>query len=329
MDLTLYDYSLPRELVAQQPALARDMSRLLVLDKEFVDDTFVNLPTYFSAGDVLVLNDSRVVMAQLVARKKTSGRVEILIIRSDGVSASCLLKGKKIHLGTVLEIGDFSAVVRGKDDGRFNLEFDKPVSEIIERHGQVPLPQYIKEKVADPSRYQTVYCRESGSVAAPTAGLHFTEELLAAIHDRGVEIAYVTLHIGPSTFLPLREGCEHPRLEPEIYSIDEVNAEKINQGIKSDSLITVGTTTVKALESANTGGVVKPGIGQSSLFIAPGHRFKTPIKSMVTNFHLPKSSLLLLVCALFGRERILNAYEHAVNHSYRFYSFGDAMLILR
>ncbi len=329
MDLSQYDYSLPRELVAQQPALARDMSRLLVLNKGLVDDAFSSLPRYLSAGDVLVLNDSRVVMARLVARKKTGGKVEILIIRSDGISASCLLNGKKIRLGTVLEIGDFSAVVRGKDNGRFNLEFDKQVSEVIERYGEVALPHYIKQKADDPGRYQTVYSRVKGSIAAPTAGLHFTEEMLATIQDMGVEIAYVTLHIGPSTFLPLRDVGEHPSLEPEFYSISAENAEKINRGIQSDSLFTVGTTTVKALESANIGGAVKPGTGQSSLFIAPGYKFKTPIKGMITNFHLPKSSLLLLVSALFGRERVFNAYEHAVNHRYRFYSFGDAMLILR
>jgi S-adenosylmethionine:tRNA ribosyltransferase-isomerase len=329
MDLSLYDYGLPRELVAQQPAIARDLSRLLVLNKRLVDDAFASLPDYLSSGDVLVLNDSRVVLARLLGRKKTGGRVEILVVKSRENLAICLVQGKRIRIGTTIEIGTLSCVVTGMAENRFHLEFDMAVSEVLKRYGEVPLPQYIKEKAVDPNRYQTVYCRESGSVAAPTAGLHFTDEILSRIQGRGVEIAYVTLHIGPSTFLPIRGDTESHGLEPELYSINKANAEKINRGIKSESLIAVGTTTVKAMESANIGGVVKPGTGSSSLFIAPGYRFKTPIKGMVTNFHLPKSSLLLLVSALFGRERLLNAYEHAVNNSYRFYSFGDAMLIMR
>jgi len=328
MNLSQYDYILPRELVAQQPAASRDQSRLLVLNNRLVDDTFSSLPDYLSSGDVLVLNDSRVILARLIGRKKTGGKVEILVLKSVGALGICLVKGKKIKVQTTIEIGDVTAIVTGKEDDRFHIEFSLLVSEVMEKYGEVPLPQYIKEKAADPGRYQTVYSRENGSIAAPTAGLHFTEKLLSEIQKKGVEIAYITLHIGPSTFLPIREGENHG-IEPEFYSITVENAGKINRGIQSDSLFTVGTTTVKALESANKDGTMKVGTGESSLFISPGYKFKTPIKGMVTNFHLPKSSLLLLVSALFGREQLLAAYGHAVREKYRFYSFGDAMLILR
>jgi len=328
MELSDFDYPLPRELIAQSPALKRDSSRLLVLNSGLVHDTFAGIVDYLDEGDVLVLNDSRVLNVRLVGKKVTGGRVEMLLLDSNGADATCLIRGKKLRAGTMIEIGDVMGRVTEKNGGRFGVRFDEPAEKVMEKHGTVPLPFYIKKKLDDAERYQTVYAAEAGSIAAPTAGLHFTNELLEKITDKGVKIAYVTLHIGPSTFLPIRNDRQ-PLTFPEYYRIDDENTRLIQEGVDRASLICVGTTTVKALESATNGGEVLPGKGWSDLFISPGHRFKVPIKGMVTNFHLPRSTLLLLVSALFGRERILAAYREAVSRGYRFYSFGDAMFITR
>ncbi|MFQ5801185.1 MAG: tRNA preQ1(34) S-adenosylmethionine ribosyltransferase-isomerase QueA [Candidatus Hydrothermarchaeales archaeon] len=331
MDLAEFDYDLPKSMIAQRPPPTRDVSRLLVLSSSgIVHDTFKNLAAHLNEGDVLVLNDSKVVNAKLVGNKKTGGKVELLLLNPNGKETTCLIRGKKIREGTEIQIGDVTCEVTEKTEKGFKVRFDQEIKEIVDRYGEVPLPYYIKEPLESPERYQTVYARSIGSVAAPTAGLHFTEELLEALRKKGVKIAQLTLHIGPSTFLPIREGKVNSHaVEPEHFFIDKENAEAINQGIEDESLMVVGTSSVKALESAAANGRVAEGEAESDLFIAPGYDFKVPIKGMITNFHLPRSSLLLLVCALFGRERIFKAYSEAISRGYRFYSFGDAMLIMR
>ncbi len=327
MDFSEYDYELPKELIAQKPLSKRDHSRLMVLRGETIlHSRFEDLGKYLESEDVIVLNDSRVYNAKVVGKKKTGGRVEILVLNSSGDESRCLIRGKKIREGTRLEIGShIDCEVLEKDNGFYSLSFSEDVDRVIDRYGEVPLPYYIKESLIDSERYQTVYSKRMGSVAAPTAGLHFTDELMEELKRKGVKIAYITLHIGPSTFLPLR-NTENPPAK-EFFSIDKYNADLINTGIRKNKLIPVGTSTVKALESAAVDGRISPGEGWSSIFISPGYRFKVPVKGMITNFHLPRSSLLLLVSTVFGRERILSAYEEAKSMEYRFYSFGDSMFI--
>ncbi len=329
MNLAEFDYKLPKELIAQNPKPSRDESRLMVLNSKIIDDSFKNIPEYLHEGDVLVLNDSRVVNARLVGRKKTGGRVELLIVKYNGRDATCLARGKNLGEGSEIEISDVTCEVTGRSHNSFNVRFDREISNVIERFGEVPLPHYIKERLEAPERYQTVYSKIKGSIAAPTAGLHFTENLIESIREKGVKVAYVTLHIGPSTFLPLRDRENGHSRGKERFLITTENARIINEGIERGSLIAVGTTTVKALESAAISEMVVPCEEWSDVFISPGYEFKVPIKGMITNFHLPRSSLLLLVCALFGRKRILEAYNRAISSGYRFYSFGDAMFIQR
>jgi len=326
MELEDFDYPLPTELIAQRPLERRDSSRLLVLGQTIAHDLFQNLPEHLDKGDVLVLNDTRVVKARLLGRKRTGGKVELLLLSFRGREAGCLVKGRKLRDGLEIEVGE--ARCRLERRGRlFQAVFDRDVSELLSSQGRVPLPYYIREELPQPERYQTVYAREPGSVAAPTAGLHFTEELLERLRRKGVRIARITLHIGPATFLPLRSLQGPQTMLPEPFAIGVESAELINRGIEEGSLIAVGTSTVKALESAAAKGRVSARAGESTLFIAPGYRFKLPYKALITNLHLPRSTLLLLVCALFGKGRVLRAYEEAVERRYRFCSFGDAMLI--
>jgi S-adenosylmethionine:tRNA ribosyltransferase-isomerase len=329
MDLSRFEYSLPRELIAQSPAKRRDESRLMIIGNEISHDVFENLDLHLQAGDVLVLNDSKVLKAELVGRKETGGRVELLVVNFSGYEARCLIRGKKLKEGTRIEIGDVTCEVTKKLSRGFNVRFDHKVEKLLNRYGKLPLPYYVKSRLTEDDRYQTIYSKNIGSIAAPTAGLHFTDELLNRLRAKGVKIAHLTLHIGPSTFLPLRSGENGLNRDPEYFSIDERNAGIINQGIEKDSLIAVGTTTVKALESAAIKKRIVPGEGLSDIFIAPGYQFKIPLKGMITNFHLPRSTLLLLVCAIFGRDKILDAYKEAITSRYRFYSFGDSMLLRR
>jgi S-adenosylmethionine:tRNA ribosyltransferase-isomerase len=328
MNLENFEYDLPKELIAQKPLEVRDSSRLMVLDGGMVHTSFNALPDYLKGGDVLVLNDSRVVKAKLMGRKKSGGRIELLMLKSKGDDGICLIRGKKIRVGTEIEIGNVTSEVTEKLETGFQVKFDEKISNILEKFGEAPLPYYIKTPLMDSERYQTVFSEKKGSIAAPTAGLHFTEQLIHQIKKKGVKIAKITLHIGPSTFLPLRKG-EKGQHNPEYFTIEKKDAKILNQGWEDGSIFAVGTTSVKALESATVDGVITAGDGWSSLFITPGYEFRVPIKGMITNFHLPRSSLLMLVCALFGREKILKSYSEAVKKGYRFYSFGDAMLILR
>lgn len=327
MNYKEYDYDLPKELIAQEPLPDRSASRLMVVGRGLCHEYFRDLPDHLEKGDVLVLNNSRVVNARLKGRKETGGRVELLLIQWEGTHAKSLIMGRNIRAGSNIEInGHVKAKVIEKEGPFYHLEFNRPMEEVINKHGFVPLPHYIKKPLENSQRYQTIYSRYNGSIAAPTAGLHFTNELIDNLQKNGVETAFITLHIGPSTFLPPEKNWPHI---PEYYTITPENAEIIQHAVERDSLIPVGTTTVKTLESAASNGRVQPIEGKSTLFIEPGYDFKLPYKAMITNFHLPRSSLLLLVSALFGRERILNAYEEAVQMRYRFYSLGDSMFIKR
>jgi len=284
---------------------------------------------YLEKGDVLVVNNSKVLPARLFGKKATCGAVECLIVKREGSDALCLLRGKNIRAGTRIsfEDGALTGTVKEKTDDKFIVEFDSPnLKKIIKKIGRAPTPPYIK-KEANMRQYQTVYAKNDGSIAAPTAGLHFTDGLLKKIEKKGVKIANVTLHVGLGTFAPVKENdVRKHRMESEFFKINKKDADKINK--KKGRLVAVGTTTVKTLESAcGDDGTVMPMSGPSDLFIYPGYKFKAPIDALLTNFHLPKSTLLMLVCAYAGKDEIFDAYKKAVKRKYRFYSFGDAMLI--
>ncbi len=334
MKLCDFDYYLPKELIAQSPVEPRDSSRLMVLGQDIEHRYFTDIIDYFEDGDTLVLNDSRVIPAKLAGKKSTGGHVEALVVSKNSSGYECLIRGKNIHEGTRLYFGELEARIleirKSENTGMYLVEFNcnGNLNDILEKIGEAPLPPYIKKKLEDRNRYQTVYSKIRGSIAAPTAGLHFTEGLLEQIIERGVNIAYVTLHVGIGTFTPLRtENLEDHRMEPEYISISAENAEIING--TEGKLIASGTTAVKALESSYVDGKIAAKEGFSELFIYPPYQFKSGIDGTITNFHLPKSTLLMLVSAFAGKERLMAAYKEAISNSYRFYSFGDAMLIFR
>ncbi len=337
--ISYYDYYLPPELIAQHPAPVRDRSRLMVLDREkgVIDHRiFRKLPLYFSEGDILVLNHTRVIPARLFGKKDTGGKIEILLLKElDTNLWEALIGGKvKKYDEVSFEEGVSCSVIEDLGEGKKKILFKHHgnIKEIINKLGDTPLPPYIKRNTIekDRSRYQTVYARYNGSVAAPTAGLHFTETLLKEIKLKGIEIAPILLHVGLGTFQPVRTSDirEH-RMESEYFKIPASSAETINKArIKGKRIVAVGTTTVKALESAvSESGELKPAEGYSRLFIHPGYKFRV-VDALVTNFHLPCTTLLMMVCAFAGRERMLKAYKEAMEQGYRFYSYGDAMLIL-
>ena len=331
-------YDLPEELIAQHPAQRRDESRLMVLRKgggmpEHMH--FYDLPQLLKPGDCLVMNDSRVIPARLYGRRETGGAVEVLLLRDNGDAWECLTRpGRKTRLGTKLYFGDgelTAEVIEELSGGNklLRFEYEGVFMEVLEKLGQMPLPPYIHERLADPERYQTVYSKQSGSAAAPTAGLHFTQELLEQIKKRGIKTAFVTLHVGLGTFRPVKEDdiLRH-EMHSEYCEIPEETAEIINK-TRADGgrIIAVGTTTCRTLESwAEPDGTLHSKSGFTDIFIFPGYKFKI-IDGLITNFHLPESTLIMLVSALAGRERILNAYKDAVRENYRFFSFGDAMYI--
>lgn len=347
-----FDYDLPDHLIAQEPNARRDHSRLLVVDRAsqtLTDSVFNLLPDRLASGDVLVLNNTRVFPARLIGRRLRvtprgevvlGGRVEIFLARQIEplVWEALVRPGRALLPGAWVEFARgklMAEVLEWRERGRriVRFEVDGNLDEIIDRIGRTPLPPYIKrdeEDRLDAERYQTVFARERGAVAAPTAGLHFTPELLDHIRARGVEIVEITLHVGYGTFQPVRvELVEDHRVEPEAYSISEAAARSINSALTDKRrIIAVGTTTTRALESAARGTHgVTAGLAVTDLFIYPGFEFKA-INGLITNFHLPRSSLLMLVAAFAGRELILKAYRHSVEREYRFYSYGDAMLIL-
>ena len=334
MDRTEFHYDLPAELIAQQPLPERTASRLLVLDGDSTEDRrFSDLPGLLRAGDLLVLNDSRVIRARLRARKPTGGQVEMLLERITGArTATAQIRASRSPGdGTELTLANGSSVrVLGRQGSLFRLQFDTDIEPLLEAHGEVPLPPYIRRSAGaeDRARYQTIYARDDGSVAAPTAGLHFDAELLQALRERGVETAFLTLHVGIGTFAPVRtQRIEDHRLHSEWCRVTPELCAQIQRAWQQGGrVVAVGTTTVRALESAAADGPLQPFDGETSLYIRPGYQFRV-VHALITNFHLPESSLLMLVCAFAGRERMLAAYRHAVAQRYRFFSYGDAMLI--
>ena len=330
MDLEDFDYHLPKKLIAQSPTVPRNSSSLMVLNRREIEHRkFYSLIDYLEKGDVVVVNDSRVLPARIFGRKKTGGKVDCLIVEREGKEALCLLKGKNIDTGTEIsfEGGALSGLVKKRLNDKFLVEFDSEnIKRILNRIGRAPTPPYIK-KEARMKQYQTVYAKKDGSIAAPTAGLHFTYGLLKKLEKKGVKVASVTLHIGLGTFAPVKINEIHKhRMEPEYFKIDQKDASRINN--RKGRLVAVGTTTVKALESAcDNNGIIHPASGWSELFIYPSYKFKAPIDAFLTNFHLPKSTLLMLVCAYARKDEIFNAYQIAIKKGYRFYSFGDAMFI--
>ena len=332
MKLSEFDYHLPKELIAQSPIEPRDASRLMVVGKQIDHRFFCDVPDYFEAGDTLVLNDSRVIPAKLIGKKSTGGHVEALVVSRNEAGYECMIRGKNIHEGTRLSFGELEATVlrilERPNTNRYLVNFNcnGNLPDILEKIGEAPLPPYIKQKLDNKNRYQTVYSKEKGSIAAPTAGLHFTNDLLGRIKEKGVNIAYVTLHVSPGTFTPVKaEDIRYHIMEPEYISVRRENADVING--TPGKIIAAGTTTVKTLESSCIDGKIVEKEGFSELFIYPEYKFGSKIDAMITNFHLPKSTLLMLVSAFAGRKRLMEAYNEAISHSYRFYSFGDAMLV--
>jgi len=338
LKLSDFHFDLPRELIAQHPLAQRSASRLLHLDGPsgaVTDTAFRDLPDLLSPGDLLVFNNTRVIPARLFGRKETGGRVEVMLERlvDDRECLAQLRVSKPLQTGGHILLEDGSRLeVVGRDGAFFHLRSTGPgLAALLERFGHMPLPPYITrdDTAADRERYQTVYARHPGAVAAPTAGLHFDETVLAALDARGVERAEVTLHVGAGTFQPVRcDNIEEHRMHAEYLEVSAAVCEAVERArARGGRVIAVGTTAVRSLETAAAGGTLKPFRGDSRIFIYPGFEFRV-IDGLVTNFHLPESTLLMLVAALAGREAVLAAYRHAVRERYRFFSYGDAMLVL-
>ncbi len=336
MQTSDFDYHLPESSIAQTPAEPRDSSRLLVLhrdDGKLEHRIFRDVTDYLKVGDLLVLNQTRVIPARIFARKETGGRVELLLLRRrDEVTWEALVGGKGLRVGRLAQVeeGPEVQIIEELNGSERLIKFSEPIEPYFSKVGNVPLPPYIHEKLNDPERYQTVYAKEPGSAAAPTAGLHFTPRLLEELQVKGVKIAYVTLHVGLDTFAPVNEdNLEEHKIHSEWCELTQETADAINETrARGGRVIAVGTTSVRTLESATVRqDLVLPRCGATSLYILPDYHFKI-VDAMITNFHLPKSTLLMLVSAFAGRERILETYKTAIQEGYRFYSFGDAVLIV-
>jgi S-adenosylmethionine:tRNA ribosyltransferase-isomerase len=343
--LSDFDYHLPESLIAQEPVSPRDASRLLVVsraDGSLSHRTFAELPELLAPSDLLVVNDTRVIPARLLGTRQTGGRVELLLVEPvadaagpGGCWRAMGQASKPLRPGTALRFGELAATIEeAEGEGFFRVRFEQggaALQAALEREARLPLPPYIRRApgTADLERYQTVMARWPGSVAAPTAGLHFTPGLFERLAARGVERTAVTLHVGPGTFLPVRtDDVSGHRMHEERYLVPpDASAAFAACRARGGRVVAVGTTSVRTLESAFEGAALRPGDGRTQLFILPGHPFRT-VDALITNFHLPRSTLLMLVCAFGGRERILGAYSEAVRLGYRFYSYGDAMLIL-
>jgi S-adenosylmethionine:tRNA ribosyltransferase-isomerase len=332
-----FDYELPAELIAQYPLPQRSASRLLRISGEapaLRDGFFTELPDLLRPGDLLVLNDSRVFPARLQGHKRSGGKVEILIERllDDNRAWAHMRASKPCKPGAIIEFPEgVHAEVLARQDDLFELRFDcaETVLAYLERAGQIPLPPYIERPQidADRERYQTVFSRAAGAVAAPTAGLHFEQSLFERLRARNIDWTYVTLHVGAGTFQPVRtERTEDHRMHSEYVEVSAAACARINAAAQNGRIVAVGTTVVRSLEAAAAGGLLQPFAGETNLFITPGYRFKI-IDALITNFHLPRSSLLMLVCAFGGYEPVMQAYRHAVQQQYRFFSYGDAMLL--
>ncbi|MDR7865236.1 MAG: tRNA preQ1(34) S-adenosylmethionine ribosyltransferase-isomerase QueA [Sporomusaceae bacterium] len=339
MQLSEFDYHLPEELIAQHPAAVRDQSRLLVLGRgngAVSHRRFYDLPSYLVPGDTLVFNDTRVIPARLVgAKADTGGKVEVFLLNrlADDRWETLVKPGRKLRPGTTVNFGDdLSGEILAVTDfgGRVvRFSFNGIFEEVLDRLGETPLPPYIHEQLLDKERYQTVYSRARGSAAAPTAGLHFTDKLLSSLADNSINLAFLTLHVGLGTFRPVSaENILDHKMHREYYSIPPAAADTVNRAKeRGGRIIAVGTTAVRTLETVARDGRIEAGSGWTDIFIYPGHHFQM-VDALLTNFHLPKSTLLMLVSAFAGRENALAAYREAVAERYRFFSFGDAMLII-
>ncbi len=341
-----FDYNLPESSIAQTPAEPRDSSRLLVLHREMGEvehKIFRDVRDYLKAGDLLVLNQTRVIPARIFAHKETGGKVELLLLRRrDELTWEALVGGKGLRVGKIVRVenGPKAEILEILEGSERLIKFSEPIEPYFSQIGNVPLPPYIHEKLSDPERYQTVFAKEPGSAAAPTAGLHFTPQLLDEIKSMGVKVAYVTLHVGLDTFAPVNEeNPEEHKIHSEWCELPQQTADLINETKRNGGrVVAVGTTSVRTLESAGQGAIfatrdsnieyrISSFTGSTTLFILPGYQFKV-VDVMITNFHLPKSTLLMLVSAFAGREKILKTYNLAIQEGYLFYSFGDVMLIV-
>lgn len=336
-----FSYELPEELIAQKPAEYRDESRLMILHREsgkIEEKKFRDIIDYLNEGDLLVLNNSKVLPARLFGRKFSTGtQIEVLLLneKEKDIWEVLVRPGRRVKIGTEISFGDGRLLGQTLDYTEFGgrlmkFSYSGNFDEIIDELGELPLPPYIHEKPADPGRYQTVYAKERGSVAAPTAGLHFTPELLRKLEEKGIGTAYLTLHVGLGTFRPVKaEHVEEHQMHAEYYELSQQTAELINQKkAEGKRVIAVGTTVTRTLEAiASEKGILTASKGWTDIFIFPGYEFKV-IDALVTNFHLPRSTLLMLVSAFAGREKILKAYQQAVEKKYHFFSFGDAMFII-
>lgn len=342
MKLEEFDFYLPEELIAQTPLLKRDTSKLLTINRKentYEHKVFSDIIDYFNPGDTLVLNNTRVMPARLYGQKKDTGAaIEVLLLKNKEHNMwECLVKpAKRIKVGSIVSFGDGimeAECVKVLDDGfrYFEFKYEGIFQERLDELGTMPLPPYIKERLTDKERYQTVYSKEIGSSAAPTAGLHFTNELLDKIKQKGVNIVYLTLHVGLGTFRPVSvENIEDHDMHSEYYTLDEETANVINETKKNGGRVfSVGTTSTRTLETIarDNDGKIVPASGWTNIFIYPGFEFKC-VDGLITNFHLPKSSLIMLVSAFYNREKVLELYKIAVENKYRFFSFGDAMIII-
>ena len=334
-----FDFELPSDLIAQHPLENRSASRLMVLNRQhhtIKDKTFINILDHLHKGDVLVLNESRVLPARLFGvKEETNAHLECLILKIENDEVECLVKkAKAVHLGTIIDFGEgilkFECIGLGEGGiRRFRIITQGIFLELLEKLGTMPLPPYIKERLEDQERYQTVYAKNPGSAAAPTAGLNFTPELLAQIDAKGIEIVKITLHVGLGTFRPVdADDVSHHKMHEEVYEVSLDSADRLNQAkTEKRRIVAVGTTSVRTLETQmNRYGCFKAETSRTDIFITPGYTFKA-VDALITNFHLPKSTLVMLVSALADREFILQAYQKAVQLRYRFFSFGDAMFI--
>jgi len=340
-----FNYHLPESSIGQTPAEPRDSSRLLILDRNSGDvehRIFHDLSLFLQPNDLLILNRTRVIPARIFAKKETGGHVELLLLRRrDELTWEALVGGKGLHVGKKVQVDDGpqAEIMEILEGSERLIKFSEPIEPYFSNVGNVPLPPYIHEKLSDPERYQTVYSRDVGSAAAPTAGLHFTPQLLDQLKEKGVKIAYVTLHVGLDTFAPVtEENPEEHKIHTEWCELSQETADLINETkVRGGRVVAVGTTSVRTLESAgrksifdtrnaNTEYQISAFIGPTDIFILPGYKFQV-VDAMITNFHLPKSTLIMLVSAFAGREKILETYNLAIQEGYRFYSFGDAMFI--
>jgi S-adenosylmethionine:tRNA ribosyltransferase-isomerase len=339
MNIEDFNFELPEHLIAQTPLKKRDDSKLMILDKKTGDikhETFSNIVDYFNSGDVLVLNDTKVIPARLYGIKETTkAAIELLLLKEiNNNTWECLVKpAKRVSVGTIVNFGNKlkAKCIEERDEGirRFELIYKGILYEILDELGEMPLPPYIHEKLLEKDRYQTVYAKNNGSAAAPTAGLHFTNELLNKIKDKGVIVTYITLHVGLGTFRPVKvEDINNHVMHSEFYQINKETAVILNNAkINNNKIISVGTTTTRTLETILS---KRPNFvacsGYTDIFIYPGYKFKA-IDGLITNFHLPKSTLIMLVSAFSDRDKVINAYQNAIKEEYRFFSFGDSMFI--